>query len=161
MPFIVRALHMAHVRAGWRKDSFKLQTGHHILPATQAQFLSNPRVIRLKARSEDNRSDLDLYLFFLIFEIDGALKALLFANPAFLAQAEDPAVFLVYDILKGHCLRILNIDSLAGTQSLIVLIRNFRRALHRAIATGDALFHIDKAGTFSDRDSEVALTSGD
>jgi hypothetical protein len=42
-----------------------------------------------------------------------------------------------------------------------VLIGNFCRALSRAIAAGDALFHIDKAGAFGDRDSEIALTAGD
>jgi hypothetical protein len=41
-----------------------------------------------------------------------------------------------------------------------VLIRNFRRALRRAIAAGDALFHVDKTGAFGDGDSEVALTAG-
>jgi hypothetical protein len=104
---------------------------------------------------------MDRDLFFLVLEVDRALKAFLFANPAFLAQAEDPAMFLVYDIFKGYGLRILHIDGLAGTQPLIVLIRNFCWALRSAIAAGDTLIHIDEAGTFGDRDSEIALTAGD
>jgi hypothetical protein len=161
MLLVIRALNMSHEWAGWRKDPFKLKTRHHILPASQAQFPSDPRVIGLEAGSEDDGTCMDCYLFFLVLEIDGALKALLFADSAFLAQAEEPAMFLVYDIFKGHRLRILDIDGLARTQSLVVLIGNFCRALSRAIAAGDALFHIDKAGAFGDRDSEIALTAGD
>ena len=104
---------------------------------------------------------MDRYLFFLVLEIDRALKAFLFADSAFLAQAEEPAMFLVNYIFKRNRLRILYIDGFAGTQSLVVFIRNFRRALRRAIAAGDAFVHVDEAGTFGDRDREVALTPGD
>src|ERR1700690_734961 len=96
------ALHMALIRAGRREYPLKLEARHNILPASQAQLSSDPCVIGLKAGSQDDRTHVYHYLFFLVVEVDSTRGTFLFTDTAFLAQAQDPAVLLVNSVFKGH-----------------------------------------------------------
>ncbi len=139
-------------RAGSAQDALELHAGDDIWKLAVAVQVKL-RIERLEAGGENHRPNLQRVRLRLLIEIYRARRAELLARPA-LAFLEINAVSFVQNVLEGHRLGVLHIGRLALAEALVECVVHLPRALLRAYAAGDALFHVHVPGSLPDRRRE-------
>ena len=115
---VTGARHRSRSGTRSRKQTFKLDGGHHVLVEAVAELAADGWVEHFDARRKNHRADLYLFFFDRMGVVDGSHAADRLTGAA-LAGIESDAAGLVDDRHPGYCLGIKYIDRLARVEPFV------------------------------------------
>jgi hypothetical protein len=145
------------IRPGGAHQPFIVHAGDHVLHLSVAIFIPHPRIIRLKARRQNDRPYIYLYLLRRLIQINGVILAYCFANTTFLLFQVKTAFINVSD--QGNGLSEIDMDGFILRYFLIEWIRVLDRAVFYTGRATPAFVLQNIPGLLSQGDPKVSCFS--